>query len=153
VVVLSIDFDSNTAIWGHCGDSRLYAFRGGRVAARTIDHSMVQTLVDAGMLDERGARLHPRRSELYSALGTEGQDLRISVSPQPWTVAPGDVLMLCTDGLWECVEDTEVEAALCAAADAKAWLASLEAAVQQATAGRASHDNYSALAVWVGAGE
>jgi PPM family protein phosphatase len=150
-VLLSVDFESNTALWGHCGDSRLYAFRGGRLCARTIDHSMVQTLVDAGLLDESGTRTHPKRSELYSALGTEEQDLHVSVSAQHWPIEAGDVLMLCTDGLWEYVDDAAAETALVAAADPRAWLAGLEAAVRQATAGRSSHDNFTALAVWFAA--
>jgi serine/threonine protein phosphatase PrpC len=150
VVALSIDLQSRTALWGHCGDSRLYAFRDGRIARRTHDHSLVQSLIDAGMLTEAEAQHHARRSELYSALGTQGDDLRVSVEPQAWPLARRDVLMLCTDGLWEWVPDPQIEAALAGAADPHVWLASLEQQVRQATAGRPSHDNFSALAVWLG---
>lgn len=150
VVALSVDLEARTALWGHCGDSRLYAFRGGRLAQRTHDHSLVQSLIDAGMLDEAGAQHHPRRSELYSALGTQDGDLRITVAPQAWPLARRDVLMLCTDGLWEWVPDAQIEAALSASADPHSWLAALEQQVRQATAGRPSHDNFSALAVWLG---
>lgn len=150
VVVLSIDLQARTALWGHCGDSRLYAFRGGRLAQRTSDHSLVQSLIDAGLLDEAGARNHPQRSELYSALGTAPSDLRVHVNDAVWPLAGHDVLMLCTDGLWEWVPDGDIAAALANAPDPHAWLASLEAEVRRATTGRPSHDNFSALAVWLG---
>lgn len=150
LVVLSIDLVARTALWGHCGDSRLYAFRDGRLAQRTRDHSLVQSLIDAGMLDEAGAQHHPRRSELYSALGSQDGDLRIAVAPTPYPLARRDVLMLCTDGLWEWVPDLQIEAMLAQSPDPHSWLAALQAQVLSATAGRPSHDNFSALAVWLG---
>jgi PPM family protein phosphatase len=151
VVVLSIDLVHRTALWGHCGDSRLYAFRDGLLAERTRDHSVVQTLIDAGMLDDAGARAHPKRSELYSALGTEGSDLRIGVLPAPWPLVGNEALMLCTDGLWEWVPDVQIEAALAQASDPQAWLAALERLVRHAAAEKPGHDNFTALALWLGA--
>ena len=65
---------------------------------------------EPGLLDEAGARNHPKRSELYSALGTQGSDLQISVSQTPWPLAGREALMLCTDGLWEWVPDGEIAA-------------------------------------------
>jgi len=150
IVVLSVDLQARTALWGHCGDSRLYAFRGGRVVQRTRDHSLVQSLMDAGLLDEAGARHHASRSELYSALGTQEGDLRISVAEQAWSLAGHDVLMMCTDGLWEWVPDEQIEAALAASSEPHTWLAHLERLVRHATTGRPSHDNFTALAVWLG---
>jgi PPM family protein phosphatase len=150
VVVLSVDLQDGHALWGHCGDSRLYAFRDGHLVQRTRDHSPVQALVDAGLLDDAGARLHPRRSELYSALGTEGNDLQISVSPTPWRLTGSEALMLCTDGLWEWVPDDEIEAALQTAPEPQAWLNDLGQRVRRAAAGKPNHDNFSALALWLG---
>lgn len=151
VVVLSIDLQERHALWGHCGDSRLYAFRNGVLAQRTNDHSLVQSLIDGGLLDEAGARVHPKRSELYSALGTEGEDLHISVSPEPWPLAGHDALMLCTDGLWEWVTDEEIAAALSFAPQPQAWLNDLRQRVRLAAADKPNHDNYTALALWLGA--
>lgn len=149
VVALFIDLDARVGAWGHCGDSRLYAFRGGRIAARTKDHSLVQSLVDGGMLAPEGMRSHPQRSELLSALGVGEEDLTVSVSPQPWSLEPGDVFLLCTDGLWEYVEDPQLEGALAAAASPMAWLHELEKNVLLGAAHKPRHDNFTALAVWV----
>jgi serine/threonine protein phosphatase PrpC len=151
VVALFVDLDHNTAAWGHCGDSRLYVFRAGRVALRTRDHSVVQSLVDGGMLSEDKMRSHPQRSELLSALGVGADDLQVSTSAQAWTLAPGDVFLLCTDGLWEYVEDGPMEAALAAAPNPQAWLQDLEQRVLQGASHKPRHDNFSALAAWVAA--
>ena len=149
VVALFIDLDAGVGAWGHCGDSRLYVFRGGRIAARTKDHSLVQSLVDGGMLAPEGMRSHPQRSELLSALGVGEEDLTVSVSPQPWSLEPGDVFLLCTDGLWEYVEDAQLEAGLAAAASPLGWLHELERNVLHGAAHKPRHDNFTALAVWV----
>jgi len=151
VVALFVDIDGRSAAWGHCGDSRLYVFRAGRVALRTRDHSVVQSLVDGGLLTEDKMRSHPQRSELLSALGVGADDLQVSVSPQPWTIEPGDVFLLCTDGLWEYVEDGPMEAALAAAQSPQAWLQDLEQRVLQGASHKPRHDNFSALAAWVAA--
>jgi serine/threonine protein phosphatase PrpC len=112
VVALFIDFEARAGMWGHCGDSRLYVFRAGKVAARTRDHSLVQSLVDGGMLAAEDMRSHPQRSELLSALGVGDEDLQVSVSAPPWQVEAGDAFLLCTDGMWEYVEDAQMESAL-----------------------------------------
>ncbi len=149
VVALFIDLDGNVGSWGHCGDSRLYVFRGGRIAARTRDHSLVQSLVDGGMLAAADMRSHPQRSELLSALGVGEEDLQVSVSTQPWRVEAGDVFLLCTDGLWEYVEDDQLEEALAHASGAQAWLRDLEQRVLRAASHKPRHDNFTALALWV----
>jgi serine/threonine protein phosphatase PrpC len=151
VVALFVDLDSNTAAWGHCGDSRLYVFRAGRVALRTRDHSVVQSLVDGGLLTEDKMRSHPQRSELLSALGVGADDLQVSTSMQAWALAPGDVFLLCTDGLWEYVEDGPMESSLAAAPTPQAWLLDLEQRVLQGATHKPRHDNFSALTAWVAA--
>ena len=150
VVSLFIDLDAHAAAWGHCGDSRLYAFRGGRIASRTKDHSLVQSLVDGGMLAAEDMRSHPQRSELLSALGVGEEDLMVSVSTEPWRLAAGDVFLLCTDGLWEYVEDAQLEAALGQSTSAQQWLRELEQAVLRGASHKPRHDNFTALTVWVG---
>lgn len=150
VVAMFVDLERRTAAWGHCGDSRLYAFRRGRMTLRTRDHSVVQSLVDGGMLTEDKMRSHPQRSELLSALGVGEEDLQVSVSAEPWQLAPGDVFLLCTDGVWEFVDDAQMEASLAAAASGQAWLQELERRVLAGAAHKPRHDNFSALTVWVG---
>lgn len=150
VVAMFVDLERRTAAWGHCGDSRLYAFRRGRMTLRTRDHSVVQSLVDGGMLTEDKMRSHPQRSELLSALGVGEEDLQVSVSAEPWQLAAGDVFLLCTDGVWEYVDDAQMEASLAAAASGQAWLQELERRVLAGAAHKPRHDNFSALTVWVG---
>lgn len=151
VVGLVIDFVRHQVHWAHAGDSRLYWFREGRIHARTRDHSLVQSLVDAGLLPPEQARSHPQRSELRSALGTASDVLEVSDSGEPHEVLPGDVFLLCTDGLWEHVPDAALLATLAAAGSPTAWLAALEQVVTEATRQKASHDNFTALTVWTSA--
>jgi PPM family protein phosphatase len=148
VVSLFIDLDRQTALWGHVGDSRLYVFRNGQVCSQTRDHSLVQSLLDAGMIREDQMRKHEQRSELLCALGSEEDDLRIGVSGQPWRIVPGDVFLLCTDGVWEYVDEQEMERSLDTAADPHQWLSILEALVLRNASHKPRHDNFSALTVW-----
>ena len=148
VVCLVLDFVDHAAHWAHAGDSRLYWFRGARLLDRTRDHSLVQSMVDAGMLSEREVRTHPKRSELRSALGIADDLLEVAWADGAEPVQPGDAFLLCTDGLWEYVEDAVLERTLAAAATPQEWLDSLAAEVRQAASHKASHDNFTAIAVW-----
>ncbi|MDM4764729.1 protein phosphatase 2C domain-containing protein [Pelomonas sp. SE-A7] len=153
VVCLLINFERAEALWGHVGDSRLYRFRGGKLLERTRDHSLMQSLVDAGLLTPEQTRNHPRRSELLSALGSEPEHLVLSSSEKAWPLQTGDAFLLCTDGVWEYVDDDAMALSLAAAATPLAWLKLIEQTVlsQAAAAGKARHDNFSAVAVWIGA--
>lgn len=151
VVCLALDFVHHRVHWAHSGDSRLYWFRQGRLLERTRDHSMVQNLVDAGMLAPAELRHHPKRSELRSALGTEPRLLQVSDSGAAREVQPGDAFLLCTDGVWEHLDEPLFAELLAQAATPHEWLAAIEQQVQRATAALQSHDNFTALAVWTGA--
>ena len=111
---------------------------------RTRDHSLVQQMVDAGYGDERLLRSHPKRHLLTSAIGAAGP-IEISVSPQLVELLPGDAFLLCSDGWWEYLYETEMEAALQRQAAGKRWLDDMAAVIgRRAPVG---HDNYSALCV------
>ena len=150
-VCLVIDFVDHCAHWAHAGDSRLYWLRDGRVLARTRDHSLVQALVDAGIVTEQEMHAHPKRSELRSALGIAADQLEVSSADGADAVQAGDVFMLCTDGLWEYVADATLERTLAASATPRAWLDALSAEVLAAASHKASHDNFTALVVWTSA--
>jgi serine/threonine protein phosphatase PrpC len=152
VVALFVDLTCQEALWGHAGDSRLYLFRDGLMVSHTRDHSVVQLMADAGLLMPEQIRTHPRRSELQSALGSAPEDLLVSTVASPWSLRPRDVFLLCTDGLWEYVDEAEMCASLSRASDPGAWLAKLEELVLQhaAESGKTGHDNFSGIAVWVG---
>ncbi len=84
--------------WAHAGDSRLYLIRNGKLLARTRDHSYVEGLVQHGMIDADEAAKHPQRNLVLSCLGAQ-DDPR--VDRDMYDLLPGDVLLLCSDGLWE----------------------------------------------------
>lgn len=98
------------AYWAHAGDSRLYVIRGGRVLTRTRDHSRVQLLIDQGMISPAQAASHPDRNKVYSCLGGR-QDPEIELSRKT-PLETGDVVALCTDGLWGLYPDDLLAAAL-----------------------------------------
>ena len=140
IVVLAASGDE--ARWAHVGDSRLYVFRDGLIAARTSDHSVPQALVEAGEISPDDVRGHPDRNRLLRAIG--GTDLpRWSVS-EPREVQPGDAFLLCSDGFWELVEEDEMQDDLASAASPEAWIAAMESRLCARASGH--HDNYSALA-------
>ena len=151
LVCLVVDFVGHRAEWAHAGDSRLYWFRDGRLIERTRDHSLVQSLVDAGMLDEEALRTHPRRSELRSALGVAEHELEVADSGAARRIEAGDAFLLCSDGVWEHLADALLAELLQSAASPDAWLRAIEAAVACATRDRRNHDNFTAIAVWTAA--
>ena len=148
VVCLVLDFVNHRAHWAHSGDSRMYWFRGGRVRQRTRDHSLVQGLVDSGVLTADQIRTHPKRSELRSALGLAPEVLEVSAGEGADDVQPGDVFLLCTDGLWEYLGEEVLERTLKQAANPAAWIGELATEVRKAAAHKTSHDNFTALVVW-----
>lgn len=88
----------NIAYWAHCGDSRLYLMRGGRIVAQTRDHSRIRVLLDQGLITESQVSTHPDRNKVYSCLGSPNSP-EIEFSRKT-PLEHGDVVLLCTDGLW-----------------------------------------------------
>lgn len=86
------------AYWAHAGDPRLYTIRGGRVIAQTRDHSRVARMVEDGLISAEDAIHHPARNRIFSCLGGVTAP-QIDFSKKT-PLMSGDVLLLCTDGLW-----------------------------------------------------
>jgi serine/threonine protein phosphatase PrpC len=91
----------------HVGDTRLYLIRAGQITRVTRDHSYVGRLVEAGMISPEQAEHHPQRNILTAALGTN-PDLIMDSPRQPEPLRPEDVLVICTDGLWGQMRDSEI---------------------------------------------
>src|SRR5205807_6136696 len=89
----------------HVGDSRAYLFRDGSLRRLTQDHSLVDELVRRGKLTEEQAAEHPQRSIITRALGAEPE---VEVDTWSYPVRPGDVLLLCSDGLTSMVSEEQV---------------------------------------------
>ena len=138
----------NCAVWAHCGDSRLYWVRRGQILARTRDHSHVEALIAKGKVDPAERHSHPDRNKLYNCLGASTPP-QVELSRQAG-LEPGDVLMLCSDGLWGVLPDSEIVHQLSSRTIVQAVPDMIAMAVAIA-AGRA--DNATALAIqWQGAG-
>jgi serine/threonine protein phosphatase PrpC len=120
--------------YGWVGDSRLYLLRGGQIIERSVDHTRVQELVNAGELTAAEAADHPHAHVLSQVLGMG--TARPSVYAEAITTALGDRLLLCSDGLHDLVEDHEL-ADLLAGEDPAA---TADALVALANA-RGGHDN------------
>ncbi len=93
--------------FGHAGDSRLYLMRNGRIVAKTVDHSIVQLWLQSGMIDEATARTHPRRNQITNCLGGVEDMFEIELG-KPVVLQSGDVVLLCSDGLYGPVLDQEL---------------------------------------------
>jgi serine/threonine protein phosphatase PrpC len=132
----------NVAYWAHAGDSRLYAIRGGRILAQTRDHSRVQMMVDEGLISMEEAQHHPARNRVYSCLGGD-QAPQIEFSRKTPLVS-GDVVLLCTDGVWGPLDESALIRTLTVTGVMQAVPQLLDAA--EARAGETC-DNLSAIAL------
>ena len=136
----------NIATWAHCGDSRLYWMRGGQVLACTRDHSHVENLIAKGLVPPSERTTHPDRNKLYNCLGASSLP-KVEISRRA-SLLPGDVMLLCSDGLWNELADEDMAQRLQAQTVVRAVPEMLRQAV--AAAGPAS-DNATALAImWQG---
>jgi protein phosphatase len=95
---------------GHVGDSRVYIFRRGQLHQLTRDHTLVQTMVDLGELTPEEAATHPRRNMLMRSFSAAG-DAYLGDFQQA-TLADGDQLLLCTDGLTDMVDNEAIGSVL-----------------------------------------
>jgi serine/threonine protein phosphatase PrpC len=94
------------AYWAHVGDSRFYLFRQGALISQTKDHSKVQYLVDQGVIGAHEVAEHPDRNKIFSCLGGL-VDPVIDLSRRT-PLRSGDILVLCTDGMWSVMPPSEI---------------------------------------------
>jgi protein phosphatase len=103
--VAVVDEAAATVTIAHVGDSRAYLYRNGVLEQLTTDHSLVGELVRSGRLTEDEAAVHPHRSVITRALGT---DADVEVDTLTLEAGPGDLVLLCSDGLSAMVRDEEI---------------------------------------------
>ena len=94
------------AHWAHVGDSRLCLYRQGVLLSQTRDHSKVQYLVDQGLIGPNDVAEHPDRNKIYSCLGGL-VDPVIDLSNRT-PLRDGDIIVMCTDGLWGSIGSDEI---------------------------------------------
>jgi serine/threonine protein phosphatase PrpC len=97
----------NTLYCAHVGDSRLYHFRDGHLLFRTEDHSIVQSLYRKGLINQDEMATHPYRNKIYNCLG--GDNIPQIDLADKHELIDGDIIMLCTDGVWNVVNDKEIK--------------------------------------------
>lgn len=103
-VVSALFFDNRVAI-AHVGDSRLYRARGASFDQVTLDHSLLQELVDRGFYSPEEAQRAANKNYVTRALGVEAT---VDVEVQEHPVQKGDVYVLCSDGLSDMIEDDDI---------------------------------------------
>jgi protein phosphatase len=103
-IVSCLFFDNRVAI-AHVGDSRLYRLRANRFEQMTMDHSLLQELVDRGFYSPEEAQRAANKNYVTRALGVEPQ---VEVEVQEHPVDKGDIFILCSDGLSDMVEDEDI---------------------------------------------
>jgi serine/threonine protein phosphatase PrpC len=144
VVTMALaDVAAKTFYYAHIGDTRLYLMRDNSLVKISKDHSFVGYLEDSGRLSEEEAMQHPKRNEINKALGFDTQfnlaDIETGSSP----FLPGDVLLLCSDGLTDMLKSSEITAVL---VEDKPLEAKAKELVQQANE-RGGRDNITVVLV------
>jgi serine/threonine protein phosphatase PrpC len=107
--VAAVLVDGDMANIGHVGDSRIYLFSGDALSLLTSDHSWVNEQIQSGVISADQARSHPLRNVVTRALGGKTD---LAVDMQVRKMKPGEVLLLCSDGLTTMVPDEEIEQVL-----------------------------------------
>jgi PPM family protein phosphatase len=129
--------DGPTLSWAHVGDSRLYVLHGDALEQVTVDQTLVQGLVEAGVITPEAARIHPMRHMIDQCVGCpECEPERGSRS-----IAPGDLLMLCTDGLHDILRVRDILAVLQGRNGTPVTLEDMARALVRAALDRGASDN------------
>jgi protein phosphatase len=106
--------DDDSVVLAHVGDSRGYLLRDGELARLTEDHSLVEELLRGGKLTEEEALEHPQRSVITRALGIEPI---VEIDTWTYPLRPGDVVLLCSDGLTSMISEQQVQDLIAQAPD------------------------------------
>lgn len=131
-----------TAFIAHAGDSRCYLYRGGRLARRTHDHSLVDEQLRMGTMTQQEAYCSPFRSVITRAVGTQ---TTIAEEVQEFPIQPGDLFLLCTDGLTREISEERIAGIL----SSDSALESAARALVQAANDAGGRDNVTCVLVRV----
>ena len=146
--MVALRVEHGRAYYAHIGDSRLYHFSRKGCKQLTMDHSVPQMLVAAGEIKPSEIRHHPDRNKLLRVLGVEWESPRFTLCKKPMHVWPGDAFLLCSDGFWEYIEESEMLDLYHEHRRPDAWLAAMKEIVEKRGAeNEGTADNFSAIAV------
>jgi serine/threonine protein phosphatase PrpC len=144
-VALLVNYQRSQVLFGNLGDSRCYVFRGDRVIAQSYDHSLVQRFIDAGLYPIEKLRQHPKRNVLYASLGANEEGVIPYLTEVPIDLRPGDGVLLCSDGVWELLEDASLGHLHAISETVEIWRDQLVARLEDCMPD--GHDNFSAIMV------
>lgn len=134
---------------GHIGDSRLYYFADNKLVSQTFDHSVPQRLVQAGLITRDEIRGHADRNRLLKAIGGEWEKNKEPYECSGFIqIKPNSAFLLCTDGFWELIEESDMVRLWNDNKDVDMWLKKMEEIVVVNGRGK-NMDNYSAIAIMV----
>ena len=108
---IAIDENENATII-NVGDSKLFRFRGGKIRQLSTDQSLVQMLYDQGEITAEEKKRHIHRNVIFPVLGNMDADPKIAVTPIEGGICPGDLILICSDGLADYITTGEFEEAL-----------------------------------------
>jgi PPM family protein phosphatase len=138
-------FRAGRLLLGHVGDSRAYRLRGGRLSQATHDHSLLQEQIDAGLITAEQASFSANKNLVTRAVGVEDTVL---LETHVHEVMPGDVYLLCSDGLSDMLDDESIGQLL----HSHASLAAAGAALIDAANDAGGKDNIAVILARVGGG-
>ncbi|MFU8894980.1 MAG: PP2C family protein-serine/threonine phosphatase [Gammaproteobacteria bacterium] len=134
------------AVWAHVGDSRIYLLRDGQITTRTRDHTPIESLLQDGLISEEEIAGHPMRHYVEYCLGGLAERPLITVS-ETVPLAAGDLLLVCSDGLWSSLAEADLAAGPGADMTLEDWLARIAGRAVRAATPNA--DNTTAVALRV----
>ena len=133
--------------WAHIGDTRVYLFDDGSIEDQTLDHSVPQALVYADEITFDEIRHHPDRNRLLRAIGKEWSKDEFTLS-DIHDIKSGEAILICSDGFWEYVLESEMEETLRSSPTVEEWLKQMERIIVN-RGHDYDMDNYSAVAVMI----
>lgn len=144
--IVALMIDKNKAKWIHCGDSRLYVFYKDKIEKKTLDHSLLQKLIGANEMKQEDAGKYADRNILLHVMGTKWETAQYSVS-KVRKVRKCQAFLICSDGFWELITETQMEQLLKQSSTVNEWLERMIAVVNQNGKG-VNMDNNTAIAIW-----
>lgn len=132
--------------YANVGDSRVYYFKNGCLYRQSKDHSVSQVAVGLGEISQADIRFHDDRNKLLKVLG-DTEDLGIQKLDPAIPVEPGDAFLLCSDGFWEYVFETEMEIDLVKSSSPEQWMEFMIKRLLLRVSG--NNDNFSAICCFV----
>ena len=138
--------DDRNAYIGHVGDSRVYVFHRNKVRTRTLDHSIPQMLVLTHDIKESQIRNHPDRNIVLRVMGVPWEEPQYDLMA-PIPLKKCQAFLLCSDGFWELIEESEMCSLLKSASTVGEWVTNMAEVVRKNGADR-NMDNFSAIGVW-----